>query len=327
VSNPITDLIALARDILTLRTARGQLTEVEIGQRRARIRALAADGRIRAENVRDKRSIDELLGHALTLLTARTPSVLILTGPTPATARLARTTNPEALARLIDCYESTLSRLADDIDAEERLALSQRANEATTANAGAAEDARPPDPPVSLRRVGEVWHLRYHDEEADYPVKGNQFIGWLAKLLDKPNRTWTVAELRGDPDGKLKADASLGGQPITDEESLQKIQDHIEDIDATIEATGGSEALEEQKARLLGQVADCAKRRRIISPLSKAYGNIQTQKSLFLTKLKAEMPQLGTHLRACIIFSGKDYTIAYRPPSNAPLWQVENSTA
>src|SRR5262249_46338230 len=43
----------------------------------------------------------------------------------------------------------------------------------------------PPDPetPLSLRRTGEMWSIRYHDEACNFSVKGNQFIGWLAKLV------------------------------------------------------------------------------------------------------------------------------------------------
>jgi hypothetical protein len=182
-------------------------------------------------------------------------------------------------------------------------------------------------PDMSLRRVGEVWHLRFQGENADFPVRGNRFLGWLAKLLAKPDHAWTVGELNGDPDGKVKADALLGGEYEKDKEALRKIRERIEDIDAMIEETGGSEKLEEDRAELLRHLERHSARKRMGSRVGKAYNNITTQKRMFLEKLEGKMPKLATHLQACIVPSGRDYTISYRPPAGTPRWQVENPPA
>jgi hypothetical protein len=180
---------------------------------------------------------------------------------------------------------------------------------------------------MSLCRVGQVWHLRYHNEKADFPVDGNKFLGWLAKLLAKRAYAWTVAELLGDPEGKLKADASLRGERVTDADGLRKIRNRLEDIDAMIATTGGSEAPEAEKAQLLKQVEHWSKQRRINSPVARAYNNIGTQKRQFILKLKDNMPQLAAHLKAAIVLSGEDFTVAYRPLAGSPAWHIENPTA
>jgi hypothetical protein len=183
------------------------------------------------------------------------------------------------------------------------------------------------DPDLSFRRVGMVWHLRYQGESADFAVRGNQFLSWLAKLLSKPDYSWTVAEVLGDPDGKLKADALLGGERATDAQGLREIWERIQNIEEEIQTTGGTEALEDEKAKLLRQVENHPATRQIQTSLGNAYNNITTQKRQFLQKLAKEMPQLAAHLRACIKPFGNDFTISYRPPAGSPRWLIENPPA
>jgi hypothetical protein len=179
----------------------------------------------------------------------------------------------------------------------------------------------------ALWRAGEVWHLRYGDEKGDFPVRGNQFLGWLAKLLARPNRALTVAELHGDPEGKLAADAGLGGENAVDKEGLRRIWERIEEIDAAIEKTGGSETLENEKADLLKEVEGHSAKGRMGAGVRKACNNITTQKRQFIGKLKAVMPELAAHLKACLIPSANDFSVSYRPPAGTPNWHVENPAA
>ncbi len=139
-----------------------------------------------------------------------------------------------------------------------------------------------------------------------------------------PDYAWTVAELLGDPDGKLKADASLGGMSTKDKEGLKTIWIRIMDIDALTEETGGTDALESEKDALLRDVEKYSARDRMEASVSKAYNNITTQKRQFLKKLMPEMPCLAAHLLACVIQTGNDYTISYKPPTGSPCWHVEN---
>jgi hypothetical protein len=181
----------------------------------------------------------------------------------------------------------------------------------------------------ALRRVGEIWHLSYPDDPpANFTLQGNQFLGWLAKLLSRPDHPWTVAELCGDPEGRLAADALLGGERVTDRKGLQKIDDRIQEIDATAAGMGEMyEALEEERDRLLRQVKKYAANERVKTTVGKAYRNITTQKRQFLGKLESLLPQLASHLRACIKSSASNYTIFYRPPAGAPRWEIENPSA
>jgi hypothetical protein len=184
-----------------------------------------------------------------------------------------------------------------------------------------------PDQENSIRLVGEVWHLRYFREKADFPVRGNKFLDWLARLLEKPNHAWTVAELLGDPDDKLKADALLGGERVMDEKGLRAIRKRIEEIDDITQETGGSEQLENEKAKLLRPVGIHPERERVEAAVSKSYNNVTTQERQFLQKLEAMMPQLAAHLKACIQPSGNDNTISYQPPVATEPWIVENPSA
>jgi hypothetical protein len=189
------------------------------------------------------------------------------------------------------------------------------------------EGARPPTeeaPVMFLRYLGGIWRLRYPgDPDREFPVKGHKFLGWLAKLLSKPGHPWTVAELLGDPDGKIEADASLGGERVHDREGIRKIWNRIEEIDAITEATGGSAALEAEKDDLLQEVTGHAATKQAEAEVRQAYNNITTQKRLFLKKLAKEMPRLAAHLRTHLRPSGSDYTITYRPAAGTSSWAVE----
>jgi hypothetical protein len=169
--------------------------------------------------------------------------------------------------------------------------------------------------------VGEIWCLRYHDEINNFPVKGNQFIRWLAKLLEQRNCPLTVAELYGDPGGKLAADASLGGEDTQDRESLQATYKRMEDIQTIIADTGGSEELEAELEELVRQVGKSSERMK--TGIGRAYHNIATQKRMFLQKIQEQMPELRAHLRTYIHQEPSGYTFCYRPPDGTLRWQIE----
>jgi hypothetical protein len=179
---------------------------------------------------------------------------------------------------------------------------------------------------MSLRRVGEVWHLRYLGEKANFAVKDCRFLGWLAKLLARPDHDWTMAELHGDPEGKLRADGLLGGMSAQTVEALHEIHKRITDIDHLQSQGLGTEALEKEKDELLEQVRGYQRDERSPSGIEDVYNNVTTQKRQFLTKLKKDMgmPRLAAHLRGSLLPSKEGYTIAYRPPAGTPRWHVEN---
>jgi len=139
------------------------------------------------------------------------------------------------------------------------------------------------------------------------------------KVLAAPNRQLTVANLRGDPEEKLAADALLGGQPKMGSREIRDIKVKLEEIDGLAEATGWTEALEEKRAELLshlkgptGQVLD--------SRIKADHRNIATQlRALMRVKLKRHMPQLTAHLKASLKLDCPEF--GYYPPSPPPAWQ------
>jgi hypothetical protein len=272
----------------------------------SRLKTLAADCRVAARRMGcagGEQAIDTLFQATVDLFNA------------PAQLR-----DPYSRANHLTATLPPISKLADDWEAE------LRRDRPTTETAGTPAGGGD-GPSMSLRRVGKAWRLRYQGETADFSVGDNQFLGWLAKLLSKPNHPWTVAELLGDPDGKLKADASLGGEWAKDKKTLRAIYERIEDINAITEETGGTEALEQEKQQLLREVEGHSATERMEAGVGKVYNNITTQKRQFLKKLAKDMPQLTALLKACIIPSGGDYTLSYRPPAGTPGWHIENPPA
>ncbi len=175
-------------------------------------------------------------------------------------------------------------------------------------------------PEYQLQLVGEVWHARFRCEKGDYHVKGNQALAWLAKLLAAPNRLLTVANLRGDPDGRLAADAMLSGQRQMDSSTIRDIKRRLEEIDAIAENAGGSERLDEEKMQLLRQITGPTGKI-LESQLRGDHRNIATQlRSLTRKKLKKEMPQLSAYLQASLKLELPEF--GYYPPAPTPAWQI-----
>jgi hypothetical protein len=178
-----------------------------------------------------------------------------------------------------------------------------------------------------IRLAGEIWHLGYRGEKANLSRKDCQFLGWLAKLLSKPNHAWTMPELLGDPEGKIAADAKLGGERLVDSEGVQAIYNRLRDIQAIIEDTGGSEHLEHEQTDLLRRVEKYAARGQVNTAIRRQYKNVTTQKRQFLIRLKPLMPELTRHLKVSLSQSGKDFTLSYRPSPDTPAWHVEFPSA
>lgn len=166
--------------------------------------------------------------------------------------------------------------------------------------------------------MAEVWHLRYGTETGEYPKKGNLCIEWLAKLLAAPNRSLTVADLRGDPEGKLAADGMLRGECETDREGVNIIKYRLEEIEDMTAATGGSEAMENEKADLLRQLQAARDNMQLDSPLRKAHHNAATQIRMFLRKLATTMPKLSGHLDEALKLDFPH--LGYYPPAVTSPW-------
>jgi hypothetical protein len=202
-----------------------------------------------------------------------------------------------------------------------------------------------PEAIQSLRRVGQMWVLRYHDEQGNFPVNGNKFLGLLPLFFTRPNRDITIAELMIDPKRKIEADSKMGGDLVVDHETLNNIQQKINDIDKqlsdinqTMVACGvATEGLLERKQRLeadfkrLTEEMDrlSGKRRsgrsrspRMITAAGKAYQNILRQKNEFIKNKLTDMPRLQAHLSKCLLPNKGSYAFRYAPPWGEPGWHV-----
>jgi CheY-like chemotaxis protein len=172
----------------------------------------------------------------------------------------------------------------------------------------------------SIRLRGDIWHLRFEGESGDYPR--NLSLAWLCKLLAAPNRPFTVAELRGDPDGKIAADASIGDDAQIDDAGLKTIKEELADINEVITQTGGSESLDSKKAELEKLLHDAIRGKKMDSPLKTTFrGTVFQIRTLYNNRLaKGSMPRLAAHLRAALKM---DFPyIGYYPPPGTPAWQI-----
>ncbi len=173
----------------------------------------------------------------------------------------------------------------------------------------------------SLRLRGDVWHLRYDDDSGDYPRKGNQSLIWLHKLVAAPNKLFTVADLLGDADGKLAADARIGGEREIDDVGFKAIKDRLEEIEDTVETTGGNESIENEKADLLNRLQQARRGKNLDSPLKAAHRNMTVQiRTLRDNKLAKDMPRLAAHLRAALKLHFP--FVGYYPPPGTSAWQT-----
>jgi hypothetical protein len=171
-----------------------------------------------------------------------------------------------------------------------------------------------------IQREGGMWHLRYQDESGDYPVRGNQSISWLAKLLAAPNRRLAVADLRGDPECMLAADAMLGTEPEMDPEGMALIRRRLQEIADITAETGGSESFQEEESRLLERLKQSPGAGVLKSQLRRDHANIATQLRNLRRKLKSDMPNLAAHLKAYLKLEFPEF--GYYPAHPSPDWHI-----
>jgi hypothetical protein len=146
-----------------------------------------------------------------------------------------------------------------------------------------------------IRLMGDAWDIKFGSERGQYQSK---CIAWLRNILSQPNRTLTAPQVMGDPEGELTGDARLTGQSEGNYEAIQSLKRRLDDIDETIQETGGTESLADEKVRLLRQLDNST--RQIQSGLRRRHHNIASQIRTFIRKLENAMPQLAAHLRTSL---------------------------
>lgn len=186
-----------------------------------------------------------------------------------------------------------------------------------------AEDGNPKQETVGncIHLHTEVWHIRYEGESGTYPATGNMSIGWIAKLIAAPNRSLTVADVRGDPEGKLAADARMCGERETDHQGVTSILKRLQEIDDISAETGGCESLEEERIDLLERLKSADDGKQLLTALKKAHHNIATQIRTFIReKLVKDMPFLAAHLTLALKLDFPHF--GYFPPVGTPAWKI-----
>src|SRR5262249_30820122 len=135
------------------------------------------------------------------------------------------------------------------------------------------------------------------------------------------NRSLTVAELLGDPAGRLAADAQLGTELETDRAGVEHIERRLTDIEDLRASTGGgSDELDSEQAKLLQQLGRAGRKEPIRSPLVNAHHNIRTKIRNLLKKLAKKMPNLAVHLEAALRLDFPH--VGYFPPPGTPAWKI-----
>jgi hypothetical protein len=175
----------------------------------------------------------------------------------------------------------------------------------------------PVEPATSIERSADFWEIRFQNEHATF--KHRRALPWLAKLLSKPHHRWTVAELLGDEEGKLAADALLRRQPQADREAVARLRKQLEELDE-IEAqfSGLNTEQEREKVEILRELDTADKA--LKSALVRAYDNIRKQVKTLIGTIKKDMPKLAAHLKAAIKPDCPE--LAYSPPAGTTSWKT-----
>jgi hypothetical protein len=166
-----------------------------------------------------------------------------------------------------------------------------------------------------------MWAIRYAKECGLYPVKGNQSIAWLTRLLARPNRALTAADVLGDPEGKLAADALLRDEAATDLEGVRRIRERIKEIEDDAEVIGWTGERENERIALLKQLEKAAQNKRLRSPAEAAHHNIASELRARCKKLAGGgMAMLAAHLIACPKLARPHF--GYYPPAGTHPWKI-----
>lgn len=174
--------------------------------------------------------------------------------------------------------------------------------------------------------VGDFWLVRYFDEQAYYDKC--VCLPYLATLLAHPERSFSVANLLGDPEGKLLADNQLGAECEMDREGIQAIKLRLEEINEAINETGGSDRLDEEKCNLLEKLEHIHRKHKWTgrSPFEKEHHRIASRLRAFMKKLREQtpqMPKLAAHLKAALKLDRPHF--GYYPPPGQPRWKTSRN--
>jgi hypothetical protein len=171
---------------------------------------------------------------------------------------------------------------------------------------------------------GDEWRITFEGMSIALKSKGNLAVGWVVLLLSRPGKALFPWDFRGDPDGKLKADATQRAEPETDREGGKRIQNRLDDIDVIEEAVPLTQSLENERARLMLQLKKAVRKTKIPAAVSTDHHAISALIRIFLKgKLRENLPRLSEHLLASLTFANP--TIVYNPAPGTSSWNIQET--
>jgi hypothetical protein len=180
-----------------------------------------------------------------------------------------------------------------------------------------------------FRVAGDVWHLRFGDEEWHY--ESTKGLSYLHALLSKSDRLISAAELLGD--GKGVGRVTHSHQALIEKDTLRKYYDDLADYDRQIDRAradgdeGLAEELAREKANVLEHVREAmshlGKGRKGLGPLgpaARAADAIRQALARAFAKLQPRMPKLQQHLKTRVQQTGTSFVYS---SDNPPIpWKL-----
>lgn len=182
-----------------------------------------------------------------------------------------------------------------------------------------------PHPEASMRRDGDLWHLRFAGRQAT--VAHAKGLGDIARLLAAPDIDIHALDLAG------AADRSGPSGPLADPQALAAYRRRLHDLDEDADEAARHDDVEwvariaaERDALLaeLGRVTGAAGRPRAFAnhPAERARKAVTARIRDAIRKLALVHPELAAHLERSVVTGTR---CRYRSDDGAPTWMVEEA--
>jgi hypothetical protein len=176
-----------------------------------------------------------------------------------------------------------------------------------------------------FRLRGEMWELRYREEEALLRHTPRSGLLYIRELITDPQNSFFVADLIANVE-KRKRDASLtSGDTVLDDDARAVYRERYADCQRQLERArrnndeGGSEAAKHEMEELAAQVRQStglgSRDRRIGDEIRRAANRVSTAIERAIGRIEQHCPQLARHLGA---FVERGTFLSYRPDLPIP---------
>jgi hypothetical protein len=185
----------------------------------------------------------------------------------------------------------------------------------------ALQEAVAPDSWIRIRLVGDEWEISFGNQRHRYPRRGDKAIVRLCKILANPCRRLGVADVDGDPDGRLAGDGRSYGEVETDRQGANALYARIQKLQGEIEEYGADETREAEMTDLLRQLERANNGKKIRSPGEKAHHKIASGIRDFVNKkLLKDMPDLYKHLEVSLKLDAPHFVYSPNPRTD---WKID----